>query len=115
PGNQGCQRRISSRPSLETKNWSGWPGADGFTALPTFQVFRKVQSGGVTLCGVLLETLEADRRQVAIHRRIQQSGVRRVLFHHPPENLDRPIPFERWASGQQLVKNGAETVNIHRT
>ena len=84
-------------------------------SLPALKVFRKFQSGAVTPRRILIETLQTDYRQVAIHGRIDKTWMRRLLFHHSAQDFDWSLSFERGPPGQQFIENRAETVDICRT
>src|SRR5439155_20269091 len=77
-----------------------------------FQVFGERESGWVTALLILLKTLQADRRKVAICFWIVKPWLSRLRFQNHPDSFISCAPGERRMAGKQLIKDCAKSVNI---
>src|SRR5262245_40976597 len=80
---QHCHRRsrwISLQPSSPLANNSDVPCFDWLVLQPAFQVFRELESRGITAFWISFETLQANGRKVAIDFRIPQTRWPRLGF-----------------------------------
>ena len=67
---------------------------------------------GVPPLRILVQTLQTDRLQVARHLRVQPRGRHRLLGDHLPLRLRGRLSPERRPSGEHLIEEGAERVDV---
>ena len=82
---------------------------------PTPQVFCQCESGRVTALWILLDTFEANRGQVPIYFRIPQARLPRLGFQNQPDSFVSCSANKRSVTGEQVVEDRTESVNIRGT
>src|SRR5262249_40355749 len=66
----------------------------------------------ITALGILFQALEANGLQGAIELWSQRSQSTRFVMHDSAQHLHFRFALERWQTDEQLVENGAQTIDI---
>ena len=88
------------------------PGGDGPALQIALQIVGQVQSGGVALSGVLLQALQTDRIEVAVHLRIELGGRHRFLADDQQDGVERRRGPKRRPARQAFVQDDAQGIDV---
>src|SRR5262249_45696083 len=75
-------------------------GLDRVAVEPALEIVGQSLGRAVALAGVLLQTLQRDRREIRVGDCVQRPGVLRLVLADLAERLDRRVRAERRAAGQ---------------
>ncbi len=89
-------------------------GGHRFAGRVGFEVGGECRGRGVAQIDRLLEALQADEFEFAVHGRVQVARRHRFLFQHEQKRIDRVRGLERRAAGEQFVEDRAERVDVRR-
>ena len=113
--NGGCrQRRFAPTPAHTPRHRSCRPGLRGFVPEKSLQVRGQFARAAVTLARRLPQALQAHRRQVHRHRRIQQPRRQRLLLQHLRQRLRRARPDKRRPAREQMEQQRPQPIHIRR-
>ena len=79
---------------------------------PAFEIFGQRESGRITALRIFLETLQTNRGKIDIDFRIPKPGTSRLGFQNQSNGFVGRPSSERRLTGEHLIKNCAERVNI---
>ena len=85
-----------------------------FAVAPAIQIVRQHFRRAVAPLRIFAQAFQANGFQVPIHGWIQGVEASGFLFADLPQCLHGRFREERWASGQQLIENRAQAINVCR-
>jgi hypothetical protein len=109
---QPGHRRLAPAPAPQPPDLSHRPRLDRPMVQEAPQVVGQVEGAGVALARLLLQTLQADRLQVARHRRLQLSRRDRLASDDLLHRFQRTRPLERRPARQAFVEDRPQRVNV---
>ncbi len=80
---------------------------------PTFEIVRQRFRGAVAARRVLVQTLQANRFEIAIDSRLQRGRAARFFLQHLAHRIHRCAAREGRLACEQFVEHGAEPIDIH--
>lgn len=83
-------------------------------AQPAFEFLRERFGRAVATLGVFLETLETDRREIAVHGGIQNTRRWRLLLADLAQGLHQVLAAKRRLAGQRLEQHRAQPIHVRR-
>ncbi len=105
---------TSSQSPDDPRDRTQAPRADRLSLQEMRQVVGQLGRGGVTIGGIFVQALEADRldvqRDVAPHLRQGQ----RFVGQYPPQRVDIAAALDRSPTRQQLVQNDSQRIDVGR-
>jgi hypothetical protein len=104
--------RVAAAPPADAAGEPDPARRDGLAGQPVLQVLGQGLRGAVAAAGVLLQALEADRLEVAVHRGVQGPRPFRLALDDLQERVERRLGLERRPAGEQLVEDGPQAVDV---
>lgn len=109
---EGRNGRMPSRPLPQTLPGRCGSNRDWFMPQPAIQVGRDSSGGDIALGRLLLQALQTDGLQVAIHGRVELRRDSRLLLEDLPDGLQGRSTSEGRRARQALVENRANPVHV---
>ncbi len=111
-GSQGRDFLIAEAPSPQLRRHGDGPRHDRLSDLKTMQVLGQGADIGIAPRGVLLQGLQADCLDVAVHLGLELRGGYGLLVSDHVQSVEGRRPVERRPAREQLVEDRAERVLV---